>query len=226
MTRLCALYVAAADMASLRALLTFLRPFFALIPKARTAKIVRGVIEALGRVPGSTEVLVAVCMETVEWCKAEKRSFLRLRVQLKLAALQLEQEKMSAALATVNGLLREVKRLDDKALLVELHLIESRVYHALRNGCAGGAAWCRARARAARAPALTPIPARAPAPPTSRPKARAALTAGRTAAGSIYVGPDVQAAIDLHAGFLCADERDFRTAFSCAWGARSAQRRE
>ena len=86
-TRLCALYVAAADMASLRALLAFLRPFFALIPKARTAKIVRSVIEALGRVPGSTEVLVAVCTETVEWCKAEKRSFLRLRVQLKLSQL-------------------------------------------------------------------------------------------------------------------------------------------
>jgi 26S proteasome regulatory subunit N6 len=86
-TRLCALYVAAADMASLRALLAFLRPFFALIPKARTAKIVRSVIEALGRVPGSTEVLVAVCTETVEWCKAETRSFLRLRVQLKLSQL-------------------------------------------------------------------------------------------------------------------------------------------
>lgn len=86
-TRLCALYVAAADIPSLRTLLAFLRPFFALIPKARTAKIVRGVIEALGRVPGSTEVLVAVCTETVEWCKAEKRSFLRLRVQLRLSQL-------------------------------------------------------------------------------------------------------------------------------------------
>ena len=86
-SKLSGLYVASGDMDSLRGLLSFLRPYFLLIPKARTAKIVRGVIEALSRIPGSTEVQVAVCTETVEWCKAEKRSFLRLRVQLKLSQL-------------------------------------------------------------------------------------------------------------------------------------------
>ena len=86
-SKLSALYVSSGDMASLRGLLGLLRPYFALVPKARTAKVVRAVIEALSRIPGSTEVQVAVCLETVEWCKAEKRSFLRLRVQLKLSQL-------------------------------------------------------------------------------------------------------------------------------------------
>ena len=80
-------YVSCRDVASISGLLVFLRPFFGVIPKARTAKFVRSVIESLARIPNSTEAQVALCTETVEWCKTEKRSFLRLRIQLKLTQL-------------------------------------------------------------------------------------------------------------------------------------------
>lgn len=39
----------------------------------------------------------------------------------------------SDALALIGTLLRELKRLDDKNALMEVQLLESRVYHALRN---------------------------------------------------------------------------------------------
>ncbi|KAJ0988104.1 hypothetical protein J5N97_006460 [Dioscorea zingiberensis] len=61
----------------LRSLLTQLRPFFSLIPKAKTAKIVRGIIDAVAKIPGTSELQISLCKEMVEWTRAEKRTFLR-----------------------------------------------------------------------------------------------------------------------------------------------------
>ncbi len=46
------------DAAALRQLLTDLRVLFAVIPKAKTAKLVRNVIEAIAKVPNSTALQV------------------------------------------------------------------------------------------------------------------------------------------------------------------------
>lgn len=56
--KLTELLVAQKDAAGLRSLLADLRPLFTAIPKAKTAKIVRTVIDAISRVPDSTQLLV------------------------------------------------------------------------------------------------------------------------------------------------------------------------
>lgn len=56
--KLTELLVKQRDAAALRALLTELRPLFAAIPKAKTAKIVRTVVDSIARVPDSSQLLV------------------------------------------------------------------------------------------------------------------------------------------------------------------------
>jgi 26S proteasome regulatory subunit N6 len=106
---------------------------YVFVSQAKTAKIVRTVIEIVCEVPDALEVQIGLCEQVVAWCLAERRSFLRQRVQSKLAALLLKAEKYTESLALASKLIKELKKLDDKQLLVETHLVEARIQHAIRN---------------------------------------------------------------------------------------------
>ncbi|CAH8373281.1 unnamed protein product [Eruca vesicaria subsp. sativa] len=67
----------------------------------------------------------------VEWTRAEKRTFLRQRVEARLAALLMENKEYVEALALLSGLVKEGRRLDDKLLLVDIDLLESIVLFAM-----------------------------------------------------------------------------------------------
>ncbi|KAM7267661.1 hypothetical protein ACFE04_009827 [Oxalis oulophora] len=161
-------------------LLTQLRPFFSLIPKAKTARIVKGIIDSVAKIPGTSDLQITLCKDTLKWTREEKRTFLRQRIEARLAALLMEQKEYVEALELLSGLVKEVRRLDDKLLLVDIDLLESKLHFSLRN----------------------------------LPKAKAALTAARTAANAIYVPPAQQGTIDLQSGILHAEEKDYKTGYS------------
>ncbi|EKX44220.1 26S proteasome regulatory complex, subunit RPN6 [Guillardia theta CCMP2712] len=131
--RLGDLYADQRRVADIQKLMIDVRPFFNNIPKAKTAKIVRTLIDVMAKIPGSEGVQLQLCLDTIEWCKQEKRTFLRHRIQTRLASMYFETKDYTKALQLVDELLREVKKLDDKPLLVEIHLVESRTHHQLRN---------------------------------------------------------------------------------------------
>eukprot|EP00979_Chaetoceros_neogracilis_P003512 scaffold604_cov270-Chaetoceros_neogracile.AAC.20 len=156
-------------------------PFFENVTKAKCAKVVRAVLEIVCALAADEfDIQQQICNNIIEWTIQEKRSFLRQRVQAKLASVLYNQDKYGEAQTLVDGLLSELKKLDDKQLLVETHLVESKIHHGLRN----------------------------------LPKSKAALTASRTCANAIYVGPGLQSSIDGMSGVLHCEEGDYNTAHS------------
>eukprot|EP01133_Synstelium_polycarpum_P019062 gene19062-22827_t len=129
-------------------LLLSIRPFFDKISKPKTDRIVRSFIEYASEVPGNQHILIAFCKENIQWCKDTNRSYLRQRLETKLYNLMYEVKDYTNALAGLTTLLWEIKKLDDKPLLVEIQLIESRIQHALKNIPKARAALTTARTNA------------------------------------------------------------------------------
>nr|MBE5727073.1 regulatory particle non-ATPase 6 [Cucujiformia] len=71
--------------------------------------------------------------ECIEWAKDERRTFLRQSLEARLVALYFDTGMFAEALTLGSTLLKELKKLDDKNLLVEVQLLESKTYHALCN---------------------------------------------------------------------------------------------
>ena len=142
-------YASRDDAPAFRQLFVDLRPLLASAPKAKVAKIIRSLlIDAMSQIRGHDALQVELCREHVEWARAEKRTFLRHRVELRLATLHLTMRDYPEALKVVGALSREVKKLDDKLLLVDIHLLESRIHYALRNLPKSKAALTAARTNA------------------------------------------------------------------------------
>ncbi|KAL4975047.1 hypothetical protein BDW66DRAFT_160814 [Aspergillus desertorum] len=156
------------------------RDSFSSFAKAKTAKLVRQLLDLFSEIPNTLDIQIAVIRSCIEWAVAERRSFLRQNLETRLVAIYMQKQSYYDALNLINSLLRELKRLDDKLMLVEVQLLESRVYHALGNQA----------------------------------KARAALTAARTSAASVYTPPNLQAGLDMQSGMLHAEDKDFNTSYS------------
>jgi len=105
--------------------------------KAKAAKLVRGLVdmflEMKNKDDDNGKLGVQVCKECIEWAKEERRTFLRQSLESRLIGLYYDTNRFKDALDLGATLLKELKKLDDKNLLVEVQLLESKTYHALGN---------------------------------------------------------------------------------------------
>ncbi|KAH8763440.1 PCI-domain-containing protein [Hyaloscypha bicolor E] len=130
-------------------LVTTSRTVLSSFAKAKTAKLVRQLLDLFHTIPDSTDTQISVTKSCIEWATSERRGFLRQNLETRLVQLYMTKASYYDALTLINSLLKELKRLDDKLVLVEVQLLESRVYHALGNVAKGRAALTSARTSAA-----------------------------------------------------------------------------
>ncbi|KAG6329908.1 hypothetical protein ID866_9179, partial [Astraeus odoratus] len=184
MTKLAELYRDQRNAKGLAEVITLSRSFMSSTAKAKTAKLIRTLLNYFNDIPNSRQIQIDVLLDNIDWSKREKRIFLKHSLEIRLVSLQLETSQFKAALARIDTLLTELKKLDDKMILTEVHLLESRVYRGIGNLVKAKVGFS------------------------------AALTSARTAANSIYCPPHLQAALDLQSGVLHAEDKDYTTAYS------------
>jgi 26S proteasome regulatory subunit N6 len=112
-------------------------------------------IDAFGVIPGALSQQVQVTKEAIDWATSDKRVFLKQALETRLAGLYvslessgdnvpkrqlildgdryLENKMYADSLSLIASLNKELKRLDDKNVLMEVQLLESRVHHATKN---------------------------------------------------------------------------------------------
>merc|ERR1712158_95449 len=98
---------------------------------AKAAKLIRLLVDMYLDMETSAssaraETAVELCKECITWATEEKRIFLRQALEARLIGLYYDTGNYQAALADGAKLLKELKKLDDKNLLVEVQLLESK----------------------------------------------------------------------------------------------------
>ena len=114
-------------------MIAYTRGYVKAISKAKAGKLFRVLLDIFLDQQDAVDLQVQVCSESIQWAIEEKHAYLRQALDVRLVSLQVAVGNFRAALTVAAPLLKELKRLDDKALLVEVQLLESRAYYALAN---------------------------------------------------------------------------------------------
>lgn len=139
---------------NLKRLIEIVRPYVVSLGKAKAAKIIRNLVDVFLDMkvadggPEQHSVMVGLCEDCVEWAKAQKRVFLRQTLQARLVRLLNDIGRFPEASTLAAALVRELKKVDDKELILEVQLEESKAAFHLGNPSKARAALTSARTTA------------------------------------------------------------------------------
>ena len=106
---------------------------FSRVPKSKAGKILRKLFDYASLSGMSLSEQQEICKKLISWSREQKLSFLRYQLQIRLASLYFENAEYRLSLSVLLVLLREIRKLDDKPVLVEVYLLMSRVYYFIQN---------------------------------------------------------------------------------------------
>ena len=87
-----------------------------------------------------------MCQTLIEWCNKEKKTYLKNKIQIRLATLYNQTEQYVLGVEIIDGIINEVRKADDKHLLLEIYLIESKLNFGRENYSKAKASLTAARA--------------------------------------------------------------------------------
>ncbi|VDN52521.1 unnamed protein product [Dracunculus medinensis] len=133
----------------LRKMIENTRPFLVSLGKAKAAKLVRNLVDLCLMIDDQDgEIKVDLCKECIQWATDQNRTFLRQTLEARLVRLYNDLRRYQQAQQLANQLVRELKKVDDKDVIVEVQLEESKACYHLGNLSKARAALTSARTTA------------------------------------------------------------------------------
>uniref|UniRef100_A0A1I7SU79 PCI domain-containing protein n=2 Tax=Bursaphelenchus xylophilus TaxID=6326 RepID=A0A1I7SU79_BURXY len=132
----------------LRQMIEETRPFLVALGKAKAAKLVRDLVDMCLKIDQDGDIKVELVQESIQWASAQNRNFLRQTLQGRLVRLYNDLGRYPQALQQATELVRELKKVDDKDLIVEVQLEESKACYHLSSLAKARAALTSARTTA------------------------------------------------------------------------------
>ncbi|PIO55100.1 hypothetical protein TELCIR_23517, partial [Teladorsagia circumcincta] len=118
----------------LRKMIEQTRPFLVSLGKAKAAKLVRNLVDLCLMIDDQDgDIKIELVRECIQWAMDQNRTFLRQTLEARLIRLFNDLQRYTQALPLAADLIRELKKLDDKDVLVEVELEESKAFYHLGN---------------------------------------------------------------------------------------------